>query len=135
MCQGTKASTSGGTDHHHKHHHHHRVSSQSSSATEATTRLDFSVATMADLILAIKENRFTDVSRRLAQESKHNLKVLVNYQDRDSHETMLFCACLKGHLRLAKFLLDRGARVDLRTCWGATPIHAASEKGHVDLVR
>ena len=91
--------------------------------------------TMADLIVAIKENRFTDVSRRLAQESKPNLKVLINYQDRDSHETMLFCVCLKGHLRLAKFLLDRGARVDLQTCWGATPIHAASEKGHTDLVR
>ncbi|XP_072027587.1 uncharacterized protein [Amphiura filiformis] len=126
MCQGTQTTSSGGTQHH---HNHHRVASTASAATKCN------LATMADLILAIKENRFTDVSRRLAQESKHNLKILINYQDRDSHETMLFCACLKGHLRLAKFLLDRGARVDLRTCWGATPIHAASEKGHADLVR
>lgn len=93
------------------------------------------LSTMADLIVAIKESRFSDVSRRLNQESKANLKVLVNYQDRESHESLLFCVCIKGHLRLAKFLLDRGARADLRTCWGAAPIHAASEKGHEEIIR
>ena len=42
----------------------------------------------------------------------------------------LFVASQNGHLDIAKFLLLRGAHVNLQKHDGATSLHIAAEKGH-----
>ena len=47
----------------------------------------------------------------------------------------LAAACSRRKLRVAEFLLLRGADVNSRTSWGETPLHIAATAGHVPSVR
>jgi ankyrin repeat protein len=49
-------------------------------------------------------------------------------------ETPLHCAAGHGNLRLAEFLIDRGACVNALDNEGSTPLHHASEKHMCDLL-
>ena len=48
---------------------------------------------------------------------------------------LLYDACEKGKVALARVLLDNGAEVDRATKDGATPLWIACQKGHVDAAR
>ena len=51
-----------------------------------------------------------------------------------SHSTPLHQAAAAGHLQLARLLVDRGARLDLRdTMWNATPAEWAKHEGRAEL--
>jgi ankyrin repeat protein len=55
---------------------------------------------------------------------------------RDSVGWMLLHeAALKGHLKMAEFLLSKGADVNAKTKKGATALHHAAYQGHLEMVQ
>lgn len=53
----------------------------------------------------------------------------------DGDGPALFWASVRGYSELVELLLSLGARVTTTTRWGATPLHGASDNGHVIAVR
>ncbi|CAD7964018.1 unnamed protein product [Amoebophrya sp. A120] len=51
-----------------------------------------------------------------------------------SGKTALYLCCEKGNARLCKQLLKCGASLDVQTCHGKTPLHAAVEHSHEQVV-
>ncbi len=49
-------------------------------------------------------------------------------------ETPLFVACQKGHVDVARLLLDKGADVNRALENGATPLSVAKSQGHAAIV-
>ena len=41
----------------------------------------------------------------------------------------------QGHIEATKYLLDRGASVDIRDFWGSTPLHMAAKTGDTSMIR
>lgn len=87
---------------------------------------------MADLIRAIKGENEAEIWKQLA---RNNVKELINFKSKDKSETPLFCASLKGNYNVVENLLEKGARVNALTSWGALALHAASERGYLKIVR
>jgi ankyrin repeat protein len=63
----------------------------------------------------------------------------LNYWQVDSdprgwRRTPLHAAAVRGHLRLAEYLLASRADVNARTKYGDTPMHFAVDNGHADIV-
>jgi hypothetical protein len=58
-----------------------------------------------------------------------NLMAAAYYGKLDG-ETALMFAALKGHLKVVKLLLERGAKVNAKDIRGNTALSYASEKGH-----
>lgn len=83
---------------------------------------------MNSLLLAVKANDVEAIQRLLTYSP--SCRKLVNYQAPNNHETPLFVACVRGYTGVVRWLLNRGARVDVTTSWGATALHAAAERGH-----
>ena len=52
-------------------------------------------------------------------------------------QSVLYLACLNGHLAVAELLLDRGADMDMAdtTEWGDTPHTISSRQSHKDMVQ
>ena len=50
------------------------------------------------------------------------------------HDHPLYWACLKGHLEVAKLLIEAKADVNLPNCMLATPLHAAATCGRVQII-
>ena len=48
--------------------------------------------------------------------------------------TPLHYACTNGHLKMAEFLIDKGAKVDSLSPYGSTPLMMAVRSGNIDLV-
>jgi hypothetical protein len=51
------------------------------------------------------------------------------------NDSMLLCACRKGHVEVIKLLLDRGAEVDRVDSNGFTALGWACRKGHVEVIK
>jgi len=49
--------------------------------------------------------------------------------------TALHCACQKGHLEVAKLLVEKGADISARSLGEWTPLHSACFNGHLDVVK
>lgn len=43
-------------------------------------------------------------------------------------------ACLKGHTEIAKLLIEAGANKNMKDFDESTPLHCASESGHIDTI-
>ena len=52
----------------------------------------------------------------------------------DYGQTPLWVACLNGHIDVARLCLTRGAKIDLATQKGTTPLAIAQKKGHATIV-
>ncbi|KAM9239070.1 CARD- and ANK-domain containing inflammasome adapter protein-like [Leptosomus discolor] len=52
-----------------------------------------------------------------------------------SSETLLHVAATHGHLTIMKYLINKGAKIDVNDRKGRTPLHRAAEKGHSDAVK
>ena len=52
-----------------------------------------------------------------------------------SNAALLYDACEKGKVDVARLLLDKGAEVDRADKDGATPLYIACQQGHVDVAR
>jgi ankyrin repeat protein len=50
-------------------------------------------------------------------------------------QTPLLLATAEGHVAVAKYLLEKGARADVIDQWGYTPLTHSSRQGHVELVK
>jgi ankyrin repeat protein len=59
----------------------------------------------------------------------------VEAKDLMGGSTALSWACWKGHLAVARILLEHGAEVDPTNKWGWTPLLMASREGHREIVR
>ncbi|KZL78694.1 multiple ankyrin repeats single KH domain (pfs domain-containing protein) [Colletotrichum tofieldiae] len=50
-------------------------------------------------------------------------------------ETPLVTASYRGHLKVVKLLLEKGANIKIKDIDGWTPLNAASSKGHLEVVK
>ena len=50
-------------------------------------------------------------------------------------ETALYFACAKGHVSIARLLVENGAKLDARNKHGKSLMHMAAYLGHVDTVK
>jgi len=57
----------------------------------------------------------------------------VNFKD-EKGKTMLFYAAKKGYAQLTKYLISRGARVNIRDKWNFTPLHEAADKAVAEIL-
>jgi ankyrin repeat protein len=71
-----------------------------------------------------------DVVKGLAVDPKD-----VNSQDFDNKSTPLHLSSRKGHVDLARFLVEHGANTAAQDQDGSTPLHEASRNGHLDIAR
>jgi hypothetical protein len=76
------------------------------------------------------ENGHTTSVKRLL--SIRNINV--NVKDDVSGSTPLHYAALNGHVEIARFLLQNGADVNVKSNYGWTPLHWAAIYGHVDIL-
>ncbi|XP_003728845.2 ankyrin repeat and protein kinase domain-containing protein 1 [Strongylocentrotus purpuratus] len=88
---------------------------------------------MNSLLLAVQANDVGEIQRLLT--FSPICRKLVNYQAPQSHETPLFVASVRGYTGVVRWLLNRGARVDVTTSWGASGLHAAAERGHDSIIK
>ena len=58
----------------------------------------------------------------------------VNARKYDDESTLLIAACYRDHLRVATYLIDKGAIMDLQDKQGKTALHDAVQRGHLELV-
>ena len=65
----------------------------------------------------------------------HELRMVCVDVANDLGATPLHCACLNGHTKVARMLLDAGAVPNHCTPRGYTPLHEACHGGQVDTVR
>jgi len=72
-----------------------------------------------------------DIAKILATECPKG----VNSQSFDDASTPLHLTSRKGHVDVARMLVERGADVSAQAQDGRTPLHWASEWGHVDVAR
>jgi len=72
-----------------------------------------------------------DIAKILAIEHPQDM----NSQIFDDESSPLHLASRRGHVDLARMLIDRGANVSAQMNDGSTPLHLASENGHVDVAR
>lgn len=49
--------------------------------------------------------------------------------------TALFWCCCRGQLDLVRLLVQKGAWLEARTKWQATPLHGAVDNNYLDVVR
>uniref|UniRef100_UPI00398E5A1E CARD- and ANK-domain containing inflammasome adapter protein n=1 Tax=Pristiophorus japonicus TaxID=55135 RepID=UPI00398E5A1E len=49
----------------------------------------------------------------------------------DSNETLLHIAAAHGHVKIIEYLLNKGAKIEVRDNKGQSPLHRAAEKGHI----
>ena len=91
---------------------------------------------MTELMAAVKAGDLKFVGTMFTALTEEEAAHAVRYRTPETKETLLFSACVKGHLEMARFLLGvaRG-QADLYTAWGAGPLHAAAERCHEDIVR
>jgi hypothetical protein len=75
------------------------------------------------------ENGFTTSVKRLL--SIRNINVNVKAVN---GSTPLHDAALKGHIEIARLLLQSGAEVNVRKNGGSTPLHCAAGYGHVEIL-
>ncbi|XP_032885049.1 ankyrin-1-like [Amblyraja radiata] len=52
-----------------------------------------------------------------------------------SNETLLHIASSHGHVRIIEYLLNKGAKLEVRDNKGQSPLHRAAEKGHTAAVQ
>jgi ankyrin repeat protein len=49
---------------------------------------------------------------------------------------MIHVACIKGHLRVVKFMLKNNYfNKETKSSFNMTPLHFASQNGHIEIVR
>jgi hypothetical protein len=49
--------------------------------------------------------------------------------------TALMCACTRGHLTIAQWLVNEGASIHCRRIGGGTALHAACFRGHLEIAQ
>jgi hypothetical protein len=76
------------------------------------------------------ENGFTSSVKRLL--SIRN--IIVNVKNDVSGYSPLHHAAIRGHIEIARLLLQNGAEVNVRSNHGYTPLHSAARNGHVDIL-
>jgi hypothetical protein len=76
------------------------------------------------------ENGLTSSVKRLL--SIRNINV--NVKDDRKGWTPLHYAAWKGHVEIARLLLQNGAEVNVRSNGGSTPLHCSAWNGHVDIL-
>uniref|UniRef100_A0A8C3HKV3 Ankyrin repeat domain-containing protein n=1 Tax=Chrysemys picta bellii TaxID=8478 RepID=A0A8C3HKV3_CHRPI len=52
-----------------------------------------------------------------------------------SNETLLHIAAANGHLAIIEYLINKGAKLNVKDKKGRTPLHRAAEKGQDDAVK
>uniref|UniRef100_A0A8C3TMZ5 Uncharacterized protein n=1 Tax=Chelydra serpentina TaxID=8475 RepID=A0A8C3TMZ5_CHESE len=52
-----------------------------------------------------------------------------------SNETLLHIAAANGHVAITEYLINKGAKLDVKDKKGRTPVHRAAEKGQDDAVK
>ena len=58
----------------------------------------------------------------------------INSKDKNNGNTLLHIAVTKKDLKLVKFLIEKGANIDLQNKYGNTPLHLAVPYGYKDIV-
>ncbi|WP_425229054.1 ankyrin repeat domain-containing protein [Sphingomonas sp.] len=79
---------------------------------------------------AVREAKSNDVIAALSRPGS----VIVNTRDRSTGETALHITVRRGDLPYTSFLLAKGADANVRDGHGITPMLAAIQEGHGDLV-
>ena len=67
--------------------------------------------------------------------SRANPNVMMPVEWRQFATTPLFEACVSGHTRVARMLLNAGAHINQRVGPGYSPLYNASFNGHADTVK
>src|SRR5690554_5741806 len=73
------------------------------------------------LLVAVEESRLTEVESLLNMYPE-----LVHFQAEEDGWTALHVAAHSGTIDLCEMLLQRGSRVDVKTMYGETVLHAAA---------
>jgi ankyrin repeat protein len=75
-----------------------------------------------------------DVLRRLIEHGARTGGANLDQQDADGC-TALWWACCLGHAEAARLLMDSGARQDVASDWGVSPLKVAVRAGRRECVR
>ena len=87
------------------------------------------------LIAASPLHAYTDaVFCRCVRELVKRNKMVVNDEDEDSN-TPLHLACLAGHAKVVRTLIEAGADIEARNCTLWTPLDCAAARGWLKTVR
>ena len=83
--------------------------------------------TIESLFLFIREKNLEEVQESI------NSGIYVNTKDKNGN-SLLNCAASKGALDILKFLISKNADVNAPGQFKRTPLHDASEHGHVEII-
>lgn len=85
------------------------------------------------LVSAAAEEDVKEVTR-LFDKYNDNPSLLSLTSSFETGRTLLHRAAMKGHVRLIELLLERGADIQEKDCWGNLPLHAAAACGQTKAV-
>ncbi len=81
----------------------------------------------------------TTIFEYAEQGNLHKVKLLLNKSNvddaDDSDKTVLHWACRNGHIKIARYALEKGANIEAKNETGWTPLCYAAQKGHLDIVK
>ena len=87
---------------------------------------------MAISLLDAIRNGDVATAKKLLQQKKY---LTVDYQNIRRDGSALFWACCRGYMEIVQLLLMNGADVNAVNSWNSTPICAATDNHHTDIVR
>ena len=87
--------------------------------------------------MRLVKNKNKKFRRQTTTFSKNHLDVLfsdIEVANRHGH-TCLMIACYKGHLKIARFLIDAKADVNRKSVKGNTALHDCAESGSLEIMK
>ncbi len=93
-----------------------------------------SAAYRNSLIYAVKKNNITRVKKIISSvPNKRILRAVLDYKERKSKNTALHYAAQNGNLFIVKYLVEKGANINMQSLGSFTPLHTAAARDRTNV--